>query len=281
MPQETEDMFVTLHSLATMHSNVATEIRLARETGYDGIEFFLPKLERYLEQGHTAAKLASHLERYNLQPTCINALLSIERQGEDRTQLLKEAERLCATAASLRCPVLQVVPFNGLSHLPYDQSFALIIENIRALADIGARHGTRLQLEVIAWTPIRTLRQSLEIIEKVGRENVGIVVDFWHLWAGEGTRPEEVAKLDKDLITGIHFCDGKKIPKDREWEEAELRGFLAGEGDIPLVEWCDAVKATGFDGPWSCELTSPKHWEWDTVELMRELRRLMLEYGER
>ena len=92
-------MFVTLHSLATMHSNVATEIRLARETGYDGIEFFLPKLERYLEQGHTAAELASHLERYNLQPTCINALLSIERQGEDRTQLLKEAERLCATQA--------------------------------------------------------------------------------------------------------------------------------------------------------------------------------------
>ena len=268
-----------MHSLATMHSNVVTEIRLARETGYDGIEFFWPKLERYLEQGYTEVELASHLKKHNLQPTCINALLSIERQGEDRKRLLEEAERLCTTAAALGCPVLQVVPFNGLSHLPYDQSLELIIKNIRDLADIGARHGIRLQLEVIAWTPIRTLKQGLEIIEKVGRSNVGTVVDFWHLWAGEGTRPEEVAKLDKELITGIHFCDGKKIPKEREWEESELRGFLAGEGDIPLVEWCDAVKSTGFGGPWSCELTSPKHWEWDIAELMRESRRLMVEYA--
>ena len=272
-------MIVTMHSLATMHSNVVTEIRLAHETGYDGIEFFLPKLERYFGLGYTAVELASHLQKYKLQPTCINALLSIERQGEDRKQLLKEAERLCTIAANLGCPILQIVPFNGLSHLPYDESFDRIIENVRALADIGSQHNIRLQLEVIAWTPIRTLKQGLEIIDRFGGENVGLVVDFWHLWAGEGTRPEEVANLDKNLITGIHFCDGKKIPKDRKWEESELRGFLAGEGDIPLQEWCDAANATGFDGPWSCELTSPKHWEWDTVALMRELRRLMLEYS--
>ena len=69
------------------------------------------------------------------------------------------------------------------------------------------------------------------------------------------------------------------IPKDQPWEEAALRGYLAGEGQIDVKAWCQAVKATGFDGTWSSELLSPKHWEWDLWEVAREARRLMLEYA--
>ena len=50
-------MIVAMHGLSTMHCNVATEVRMARETSYEGIEFVEGKVLRYLEQGFTAEQL--------------------------------------------------------------------------------------------------------------------------------------------------------------------------------------------------------------------------------
>ena len=271
-------MIVTMHGMSTMYCNCATEVRLAAETGYQGIELFESKLTRYLEHC-TAQDLKALLDRYGIEARCINALAHVERIGAEREDLLKECEALCAAAEVIECPVIQLVPVEGLQHLPYEESFELTCKNISAIADIGARHNVKFQLEVVAWAPIHSLQQGLDVIERVGKDNVGMVIDFWHLWAGEETTPDEVAKLDKNIIHGVHFCDGVKIPKDRKWEEIECRAYLPGEGDIPVKEWCAAVKATGFDGTWSSELVSAKHWEWDLWEVAREARRLMLEYG--
>jgi sugar phosphate isomerase/epimerase len=59
----------------------------------------------------------------------------------------------------------------------------------------------------------------------------------------------------------------------------KLREVWPGGGNIPLKEWVDAVKATGYDEWWSPELHSPKHWEldpWDVAYSLRETLRIML-----
>src|SRR5438270_251897 len=81
--------------------------------------------------------------------------------------------------------------------------------------------------------------------------------------AGQATTPDDVARLDKNLIYGVHICDGKRRVPGTLWDEGALRGYLPGEGDIPIAEWVAAVKATGFDGVWSAETYSPRHWEAD------------------
>lgn len=96
------------------------------------------------------------------------------------------------------------------------------------------------------------------------------MIDFWHLEAGERTTRDEVAKLDASLVYGVHFCDGIRHSKGTKRVEEDLRGFLPEEGKIPIKEWVDAVRATGFDGVYSSELFSPKHWEWDLWEIARE-----------
>lgn len=269
-------MIKTMHGLSTMHCNMATEIRLARETGYDALEVLDSKLVRYLDQGFRAEELVPLFKQYEIQPVCINALKSIERViPEQRQQLLAEAERLSAAAQAIGCPTIQLVPFCGLAGLPEEEIMDLTARNMAEIADIGKRHGVRFQLEVIAWSPIHSLKQGLQLIEMVERENVGMVIDFWHLWAGEDTTPDEVANLDKNLIYGIHFCDGKRIPKSGAWTEEGCRGYLPGEGDIPIREWVAAVLATGYDGSWSSELLSPRHWEWDLNEVAIRCRELM------
>ena len=272
-------MIITMHGLSTMHSNMRTDIRIAGKIGYDGLEMVESKLLRYLDLGFKAKELVPLFEAHSVRPVCINALKSVERvEPTERKALLAEAERLCAAAQVLGCPTIQLVPFCGLAGRPWAEVLKLTAQNVADIADIGKQYGVRFQLEPIAWSPIHSLSQSLQLVEKAGRDNVGMVIDFWHLWAGGETTPDEVAALDGSLIYGVHFCDGVRHTKGAEWVEEDLRGFLPGEGNIPVKEWVSAVRATGFDGVWSSELLSPKHWEWDLLDIARETKRLMEQY---
>ena len=266
-------MLLAMHALTTMHSNCLTEVRIARDLGYQGIEFTVAKFQRYLAQGGQPQALRAACARAGTPAVCLNALLHADRQGPaEHRALLEECEQLSAAAAALGCPTIQLVAFMELAGYPWPEVRQLTARNAAQLADIGRAHGIRFQLEPIAWAPLHSLSQTLEVIAEAGRDNLGLVVDFWHLWAGEATTPDEVARLDPALIYGIHICDGKRRVPGTIWDEGQLRGYLPGEGDIPVAEWVAAVKATGYDGVWSAELYSPRHWEADLFDLAAECR---------
>ena len=50
-------MIITMHGLSTMHSNMRTDIRIAGQVGYDGLEMVESKLLRYLDLGFKAKEL--------------------------------------------------------------------------------------------------------------------------------------------------------------------------------------------------------------------------------
>ena len=266
-------MILTMHGLSTMHCNLRTDIRMAKETGYEALEIEVSKLLRYLDQGFPAAGLNPIFEEHGIRPVMINAIKDVDRcEGEERLALMSETERISAAAEAIGCPTIQLVPFSRLEGRPWSEVKELTAKNLAAIADIGQRHGVRYQLEPIAFSPIHSLSQSLEVIELADRDNLGMVIDFWHLFAGGETTPSEVAALDKDLIYGVHFCDGMGHKEGTQWDEKALRGYLAGDGEINVQAWVDAVLATGFDGVWSSELLSPRHWEWDLWALATECR---------
>jgi len=273
-------MIITMHELATMHSNIKTDIRIASETGYDAMEIFEPKLLRYLDCGFKPKDLLSLFEKYNIKPVCINALKGVERvEPKELKELMMEAERLCDIARIIKCPIVQLVAYYSRpEEKSWEEILKITAKNVADIADIGKKNGVRFQLEPIAWSPINSLSKAIQVIEKVEKENVGLVIDFWHLWAGGETTADEVSKLNGSMIYGVHFCDGIKNTPGKEWNELELRSFLPGEGDIDINEWVEAVKATGFDGVWSAELLSPKHWEWDLLEIARETKVRMEKY---
>ncbi|MCL5986860.1 MAG: sugar phosphate isomerase/epimerase [Actinobacteria bacterium] len=271
-------MILTMHGFTTMHCNLKTEIRIAREAGYDALEMLEYTIYRYLDVGLKAEDLTAVFRANNILPVCINGLKEIERSDrKEHNDLLWECERLCAAAQAFGCPVLQIVASTKLAGRPWKEIRDLTAANIAKIADIASEHGVKCQFELIAFAPINSLKKALEVIEVANRSNVGMVVDFWHLWAGGETTPDEVAKLDASMIYGVHFCDGVK-PKGNTWDEEALRGYLVGEGDINVKDWVDAVKSTGFDGVWSAELLSPRHWEWDLFEIAVESRKKMVEY---
>ena len=272
-------MIIAQHALTTMHCNCMTEVRIAKDLGYDGIEFLASKIHRYLDMGWDIKVLADACKKAGTPAVCINALADADRLDTvEHSELLAECVRLCEAARALQCPTIQLVFRERFEGRPWPEVRQLTAANAAKLADIGKAYGIRFQLEPLAWAPMHSLSQSLEVIEEAGRDNLGMVIDFWHLWAGKETRPEDVAKLDKDLIYGVHFCDGKRKDGLTVHDEAELRAYLIDEGDIPIRDWVDAVKSTGYDGSWSAETYSPYHWEADLFDLAKKCKDKMDHY---
>ncbi|WP_312239594.1 TIM barrel protein [Pantoea sp.] len=194
---------------------------------------------------------------------------------QERAALMQEAEKLCHAAVELNCPVVQIMALTEIDALSEAERNAVLLENISAIADIGKPLGIKFQIEFVAFTAFNSLSQALALIQQSGKDNVGVVIDFWHLHAGGKSRPEEVAAMDKNLIYGVHFCDGRAARPGEAWDEQVQRNYAPGEGEVDIPRWVEAVKATGYDGVWSPELLSPRNWELDLWEVARGCRESM------
>jgi sugar phosphate isomerase/epimerase len=268
-----------IHTKSIFRSNLATDLRIAKESGFGAIEIVGSKLDSFLESGFTTKDLDRMLKENALKAISINDICHIESPRPEALEKMLEKARIYSSAAEeIGCPSIQLVPLVELNDRPWKEILEITSNNVKKICEIGAEHGVGFQLEAVAWSPFNSLSKGLELIDAVGMDNLGMVVDTWHFWAGGETKIEEVAKMDPNLIYNIHYCDGKKQPRDTEWDETKLRGYYFGEGDIPLEEYTEAIKSTGYDGWWSVELVSSKHWEMDVFDVAERLSKDMDKY---
>jgi sugar phosphate isomerase/epimerase len=259
-------MRLVYNSNSTMYLPALMQIRVARETGWDGIFVRQEHLRRYLAQGYPVAGLREALG--GLGPVNLGALPDVERwRPDERAEMLREAEALTGLAVDIGASFVQLLTgpvapggaYSGPAELSPAEIRRVTASAIRAVADLGAPHGLRYYLEPVAWTPLSTLAAAVQVIDAAERDNVGLVLDFWHLWQ-RGTTPDDLAGLDRRVISGVDFADSLG-PRGSGRPDQRSRCVWPGEGDIPLREWAAAIRSTGFDGWWDNELYSPPHWE--------------------
>lgn len=279
-------MVIAHNGTCTMYCNLLSDIKIAKEAGYGGIEIVGSKLYRFLDQGFTIDDVNKALDGFPV--VGIGFIADIERcEGKDYNDLIGETEKMCSAAQKLGCDSVQLLTgplddkaasdeYKKTLSLPYPELKGAVVNNLKAIADIGENYNVRFYLEPLNWCRICSLPQMLELINEAQRDNIGIVIDFWHMW-NTGTTAEDLAKLDKNMIYGVHFCDSLEKHNERGTLESVGRRVWTGEGNIPVKEWLDAIVSTGFDGWVSGELFSPKHWELDPLEVAEKLRVLLEE----
>ena len=100
-------MILAQHALTTMHCNCMTEVRMAKDLDYGGIEFLGAKIHRFIDNGADLNKLNQLCKKDGIIPVCINALDHSDRyEGIELEQLLNECEKLCNAAKILECSTL-------------------------------------------------------------------------------------------------------------------------------------------------------------------------------
>jgi sugar phosphate isomerase/epimerase len=281
---------LALHSTVAKHSTLAMDIDIAKVVGFDALEINSGKLEAYLQAGYSEPELKDLLK--NVHVTGIGYLRDIERQGAERDDLFKEAERLFQLANLAGAKGVQVLTgpinvqavidfqkqgksahYSGLLGFDQTEQYALTAKNLASLADLAKQYNVLLYLEALSWTPLNSLEHQLQLIDRAERSNVKMVIDYWHCFTS-GVTPEDIAKMNKDVIYGVHVCDSLPFEGGIPNEEL-LRDIPTGSGVLNLAEWTAAVKATGYDGWWSCELFCKKQQQQNSYEVAKELKALL------
>lgn len=269
-----------LHGLLVRYSNVATDIMIASKTGYDAVELHTDKLDRYLASGFSSKDLKQLLDNYGMKASCIDIIGDVETQDAGKfKEVMGKAEVLTDVALEIGCGTIQLNAFCELADRSERENIELTAANIRKICEIGKRKGIRFQYEGAAWTPIHSIDHCRMLIEEVGMDNFGLVIDFWHFWASRGGSPDDISRLSRDEIYGVHIADGFRPAEGEDWvDETLLRGALPGDGDIPMAEWIGAVKSTGYDGFYAGEILCHKLWESDLVDIASDTLIRMKKY---
>ena len=263
-------MKLALNGATTMRADLVSDIRSASAAGFDCLEIWASKLKDFLKS-QSAADLKSLFEEHRIEPYSINSIERITfRERDAHATLLIECDELCSIASQIGCPYIVVVP----SPLPPDIAHVDVIgESARVLDELGAiaeRHRVGLAFEFLGQPDcsVQTLERASEIVGRLTRSNVGLVIDSFHFYAG-GSRIESIDALDVDKLLIFHINDAEDLPRGQLEDRHRL---LPGLGILPLQEIIAALRRIRYDRVVSVEIFRPEYWARDPQELARDAR---------
>lgn len=264
-------MKLALNGATTMKADLATDIRVAHTAGFDFVEIWAAKLRKFLRT-KSAADLRKLFDENALEPLSINSIEHVTFRPPAEFEAIKaECEELSALAAELRCPYIVVVPGRLPEQAPSLEE--IIDESVRALtelSDIAGRHGIGLGFEFLGQTDcsVQTLDLADEIVRRVDRPNVGLVIDSFHFYAG-GSTFDMIEGIAPESLFIFHINDAENLPREQLRDSHRL---LPGLGILPLAEMSQAFKRIGYDRVASVEIFRPEYWESDPLKLALEAK---------
>jgi D-psicose/D-tagatose/L-ribulose 3-epimerase len=119
-------------------------------------------------------------------------------------------------------------------------------DGIRRAGDYAALHGVRLAIEPLnryETDLVNTVSQGMDLCEQVGRDNVGLLLDTFHMNIEEKHIAEAI-RLGGDRLLEFHACEND-------------RGTPAS-GHVEWGEVFDALVQVGFDGLIALEAFTPE-----------------------
>lgn len=217
----------------------------AHEAGFTAVEFWWPFATSTPDAAEVAAFEAS-LRDAGVQLTGLNfnaghmpggerGLVSLPGREEE---FVANLEVVVGIGERTGCRA-----FNALyglrddAHTPEEQD-AHAVEMLRRAADAVEPIGGTVLVEPVSGAegyPLKTAADALAVIERVGRGNVKLLADFYHL-AANG---DDVGKVIEDHAGEFGHVQVADFPG---------RG-APGTGDLPLGRWIERTLELGFAGP--------------------------------
>lgn len=130
-----------------------------------------------------------------------------------------------------------------------------LIESFAALCKDAENCGTRILFELIVDSMIKTLPETLEMVQGADAPNGGIMIDLWHM-VKLGIAFEDIARIPPRFLLGIEINDGTlECPWDLHEDTINHRS-LPGEGEFDVKGFVRCMLDAGYDGPWGVEVLS-------------------------
>ena len=130
-----------------------------------------------------------------------------------------------------------------------------IASDLAELADLARQYGLRLGYEALSWgRHIKDWTAAWEVVAKADRDNLGVVLDCFHICARKNPI-EPIAALPGEKIALVEIADSPALEMDLKSLSRHYRCY-PGQGDYPVADFLDAVLRSGYRGPISLETYS-------------------------
>ena len=263
-------MKLGFHGATTMTSDLVTDLEVSAQAGFHFLEVWAEKVDRFLVD-HSLSDLQALFAQYKITPLALDAIVFIAFRGSEYAEIQARTLELSKIAQAIGCPTIAVVA----SPLPdreisWDAIVAEYVTVLRDMSEIARPYGVKLAFEFLGfgWTSVRTPRGAYEIVTRVDRDNVGMVIDAAHFYGGGGLI-SELDAINPAKIFAFHLDDLEDAPKEAFSDSLRI---LPGEGVVPLMEICAKLKQLGYKGHCSIELFRPEYWQQNPLDVARKAR---------
>jgi 2-keto-myo-inositol isomerase len=254
---------LSLHTGSLGTLPLADALRVAKETGWDGIELRYADFTRALEAGSSIADLLALVKASGLPVTAVG----VERgwfyaQGEERARLLGIIETVAGWADELGAPIV-------MSPCDVEQGdLQQAAASVREVGELVARRGKTVALELnISLVQFRHLRQVRELLKLAAHPNVGLLVDTYHIQRTVGGL-SDYEELAPGEIAYFQYSDVPAGPIEPPSDT--FNRLPPSQGIVPFGEILPILAAKGYSGYLSYEALNPAAFERDPYEVAAE-----------
>jgi len=265
---------LSLNQITTDRWNLREAAEGCAEAGIPGIAIWRHKLANLDGGVREAARIVcdaglsvSSLCRGGMFP----AATAAERQAriDDNKRAIEEAAALGTDVLVLVCGP---APDKDIA-----AARRMVEDGIASIVPFAQEHGVRLGVEPLhpmyaaERSVINTLAQANAIAEQYAPEQVGVVVDVFHVWWD----PDLTAQIARarGRILGFHVSDWIVPTPDLLMG----RGMM-GDGVIDLRRIRECVEDAGYSGPIEVEIFNQSIWDRPGDEVLTQIKERYLDY---
>ena len=237
-------------SIATvsLSGDLTEKLEAIAAAGFKGVEIFEADL---LSFDGTPADVRRRVGDLGLEIITFQPFRDFEGMPPDsRERIFARAERKFDLMGELGCDLLLVCSNVSPQSLGgIDRAAA----DLHALGERARRHGMRVGFEALAWgRHINDYRDAWEAVRRADHPAIGLVLDTFHIFARK-TDLKPIGAIPRDRIFLVQLADAPLLDMDSLSWSRHFRNF-PGQGELPLLDFMEALQATGFDGVLSLEI---------------------------
>lgn len=256
-------MKMSFSTLACPDWSVGKIAEIAANCGYDGIEL------RFVESEDSLWKLPAFTQSLaetkmlfndrGLAISCVDTSCRFHWvEEQERRRWIEEGERMSDLAAELKSPGIRVFGDTIQPQGDRASTQAWITESIQTLAEKVQSRGIAVWLETHG--DFSSSAATKAIISETKARNIGVIWDPVNSFIAENEQPSDAAVTLGPTIKHVHVKDVTR--NSQGW-----RYDLPGEGQFPLTELLDSLKALHYDAFLSFEWEKKWHPELADAEI--------------
>ena len=237
-------------SIATvsLSGGLAEKLEAIAAAGFKGVEIFESDL---LSFNGTPREVARMVEGLGLEIVTFQPFRDFEGMPEpQRSRTFARAERKFDLMGELGCRQLLVCSNVSPDSLGGIERAAA---DLHELGERAAKRGIRVGFEALAWgRHINDYRDSWEVVRRADHPAIGLMLDSFHIFSRQDRPEADPLHSARQDLAG----PARRRAVARHGRDAWSRHFrcFPGQGEFPLIDFMDAVSATGYGGLLSLEI---------------------------